>query len=687
MIEGTNNEEIESQKINSFKHKLYTINLKLKQNKILLIFTKDNFNNIIYKKNVTFENLNFGHTNYFYPFNNDINKLYHYLVRVFHSNSYYIKENNNDEGQTFITLVLHYLIKNKDKEFEIKILDKDSYKREEDEKIQLINNKSNESNKNYISEIQVNSIRKKNDIYYSEEKNMILEKDSNDEENDCDNDKNNYSLDNNEINNASEDDGSEIKININCGPAPLIFPSEISTKDNTFSYQIKNKNFNINIYKRNYKEGKYQEIIFEIIDSKDNTYCAYINFGDFLNLNKRYYELFDYSIDDIFDDFLIIFNNNNFGLKILTNKIELSYSINNISSNSKSNLFYNLYIFLILKTKERTEEELNIKIEHYYNQIYTYIKEKENEKKKNCQLNKTSKSLIKSKKLNNDNISNGEKIRIKKSQKHEIEEYSIKNDNVNGNESKQAEVFKFLKKHKKLSQLKNKINNKNIKNNSLPKYCCYILKTNIKGKNKKQIKNFFEKKAKEEDNNICESEDKKKENNKLPNNDIIKVKSVEEIIRHNIILNKESKNEVEQKTNNDILNKDIKEELKEKKEEIKEIKVEIELTKDEIKEEVKETKEKFKEIKEKFTETKDENNKYDLSLNEEIDKDSINNNNEINDLKKNLCNNPNKKDKKEIIPIKNENIIIRRKNYLHHKRKDDIKCFTLEKYFKPINKK
>ena len=247
--------------------------------------------------------------------------------------------------------------------------------------------------------------------------------------------------------------------------------------------------------------------------------------------------------------------------------------------------------------------------------------------------------MNKNKKHNNDNISNRKKTRTKIRKKEKNEDKNI--NNSNRNEFVKSKEMRGLKKRKTKQQFIDNINNKRINSKNSPRYN-YRWKKYISKKYKRKEKNIDESKYKRNEKNLDKEKDNKKQKKEEQNNNIINVKSLEKIIKNNIILNKESNNPNNIQFNNHI-------NIKEEKEDLKEV--------------------------------KDEYNKYSLSLNEEIEKDKIDNKNEINDLKNNLCNSPLNNDNKM---IENKMAI---KTFLNHKRKNNIKCFTLERYFKPVNKK
>jgi hypothetical protein len=239
--------------------KKYNIYLKKnKYNNALTISFSYNNQNVTHKHKFTdFASID----HYFNKFKGNIPLLCKYLETIFISNLFSINNNNNDDN---VTITLFCLLEN--------------------------NNK-------FI--------------------NLILPKIST-------KNKNNY---NNNINKNDEFIGDNSD-KINLGDAPPSCMADIFIRPNYFYFKTKNKLHEYNIYldKNEYKEKNYKEIIFKIIEKErdnENTkeYYAYLNLVDFFYLSESYFSLFDYSIEDIYNDLLIIFSNWNY--KIEKNKDKL----------------------------------------------------------------------------------------------------------------------------------------------------------------------------------------------------------------------------------------------------------------------------------------------------------------------------------------------------------------------------
>ena len=76
----------------------------------------------------------------------------------------------------------------------------------------------------------------------------------------------------------------------------------------------------------------YKEIEIKFTNSKENkVYYKYLNFQDFLDLSAPYYQLFNNSIEDIFDDlYTIIIKNNNYYFEEHNQSIRFFYPVFNI---------------------------------------------------------------------------------------------------------------------------------------------------------------------------------------------------------------------------------------------------------------------------------------------------------------------------------------------------------------------
>ena len=178
--------------------------------------------------------------------------------------------------------------------------------------------------------------------------------------------------------------------NRNLGPAPIVGDKNniiINPNDkNKFFYyktKIKKIEYYIYLYKNEYIQKNYKEIVFKIIEknelndigivNEDVEYYAYLNLVNFFNLSEFYFSLFNYSIDDIYEDILIILENHNYKIEKKDNKLKINIKIFSLSP--RNNVCYSdIYILALKYEKEREEREINNKIELYFNEIKNYIK-------------------------------------------------------------------------------------------------------------------------------------------------------------------------------------------------------------------------------------------------------------------------------------------------------------------------
>ena len=207
-----------------------------------------------------------------------------------------------------------------------------------------------------------------------------------------------------------------------------------SSKKNTFPdpyifYYINSnyKKYTLQMSKNEYpiKDSVYKEIIFNLIDEGDKRkaqYSCYLDIFDFLSLSEPYYKLFNYSIEDIYEDFAIIFSNNNYHIEINENKkncIKLYYAIFNLISFDYKYPYY--FNYIELKNEKREDEQLLLKIDKFFTKLelikledkeklkeviennFDKINDKSSEKKKDIKeniINKNNKECEFDKKIN-----------------------------------------------------------------------------------------------------------------------------------------------------------------------------------------------------------------------------------------------------------------------------------------------
>ena len=243
------------------------------------------------------------------------------------------------------------------------------------------------------------------------------------------------------------------KSNLGCAPPSNACKNIITP--NFFYYKTKIKNLEYYIYlsKNEYKDKNYEEIYIQIFENEKDSnigYYIYLNLVDFFSLSESYYSLFDYSIDDIYDDLIIILSNWNY--RIEKHKENLKLVIKVYSMNLKINYYKDIYF--LLSPINRTDTEMNIKINSYFYDIRKYVNkfgDNINDKKIHKLIYNPNK-----KKLNSLNI-NKEKEKEKDKDKE-------KNENNDNNQIIDNErLCKRIKRKKLINDENNNFNNHNNK--------------------------------------------------------------------------------------------------------------------------------------------------------------------------------------------------------------------------------
>ena len=118
---------------------------------------------------------------------------------------------------------------------------------------------------------------------------------------------------------------------------------------------------------------------------------------DIFSASIPYYDLFDFSIDDVYDDLNIIFFHKNYRVEPCKACLKLFFNVFSIGGQSPYT-----EIFIRALNRERTDKELFIKMERYFSE---YKKVNNN---KDC-VNNNNKNR-KEKKINNENKKENKKI-------------------------------------------------------------------------------------------------------------------------------------------------------------------------------------------------------------------------------------------------------------------------------------
>ena len=248
--------------------KLYNVFLSLSFSKKIITFSishKDLNNKIIlYEKSFSFTDISTENEDFFIPFKNDIVNLFKFIERLFMTKLVSIK-NNYNHSMDYILLLFYIAKENKEFQIQFQIPKK------------CINNikiSSSKYEENNIKNIYISNFKKRQ--------------------------------------------------NFDCAPVPFLTgvtpkpeggnKNKVIIGDNNLFYFTKKKyNFCINIYKYEIKSKHYKELVLKVSEKdeekKENIeYCSYLNLMDFISIAKSYYTLFNYNIDDIYDDFLAIFH-------------------------------------------------------------------------------------------------------------------------------------------------------------------------------------------------------------------------------------------------------------------------------------------------------------------------------------------------------------------------------------------
>ena len=502
----------------------FIIEICKNNNKIIITIADKNTKNVRNQKSFSFEEIEKYDSTFFLPFNRSIDILFKFLTRLLLAQLIYVEICKERKDIIFINLIC---LKNN----EIRSIKID---------IPSINF---ENNFNNIRNDKIN-------------KEKVIEK---------------YSYNNN--NNIIED-------NFNVASAPVVSSIKKNiNKYNIHSNEMKfNKKYNIELSKKENQNGgkTYKEIKFEISSISDNNirFYNYLNhleiFNDKVKEAIPYYSLFNDSIDDVFDDLNITIKNGNYRFDVSNKSIKLFFQIINFGNGGNKEPYK--FIFVRAYKGERTEEQLNAKMEEYFSEL--------NDKKEN--QNQKSEIHVDKK------IDGANKIKEKDS--------NIKADNKNKMDS-QTFLTEFLKLkntniEKQNNNLENHSNNLKNHNNNLESHNLKgsffnisandenWLKNDSKNKNEKKFKKIKAKgKSTNNNNNENNSINCNKNNNNNHNNNKSKDIRISNDKINNfyhdsktLLGNKRTKDlkldNFMQKSNNNIIEKNHKEKAKNDNEKI-----------------------------------------------------------------------------------------------------------------------
>ena len=312
---------------------------------------------------------------------------------------------------------------------------------------------------------------------------------------------------------------------------------------NKKSNQIYKIELNENEHK--YENSKtYKEIEIKFINTKENkVYYKYLNFQEIFDLSP-YYQLFNCSIEDVFDDLNIIIYHNNYYFEENNQSIKFFFQVFNVRKNR-----IEPYIFIFIKAleRERTDSELQLKMKLYFQNelsMWQYSEKIENINEQNEKKVIDDNKKIKNQKKNNSQMLFLENFLNKKNQNLNSSNKENKNNSEIKNKNKeQGDITESNKNIIEKNKFENKqiiINEANIKNDSKNFFICNLIEKgkeidkndsffmNQKRRTDLTIDNFFIKGKKNEDNKDFNFI--KFENNKINKNNNDNKKNMNNII-------------------------------------------------------------------------------------------------------------------------------------------------------------
>ena len=514
------------EKENSFqipykKNYIIEINKDSNNTKLIITIALNNTNNITHIKSFSFEDIQNIDYEFFIPFQKNILILYKYIIRLLRANLFGIEANNGKKENILLCL---YCLKN---------------------------------NKLRNIKINIPSIK-------CSQENGIINNENNNIEN-----INNFIFVNN--NDSEEDNINKDEDNNNKGDAPA---AKIKKKKNKIEYNIKiNKILNIFKNTKEYKEIEItiEKIIINGINEEKNItfYYDYLDSQDIFDASIPYYNLFDFSIDDVYDDLNIIFYHKNYRCEIGKDFIKLFFKVFNFGEGNPY-----IEIFIQALNRKRTNDELLMKMNTFFDEFKKVntdksikIKNKnKNEKDINNKIQKDSKIKINKEnysqnflksflKLNN-NIKTKENKKIinisnKKDNNNPIknEITSIKNNDNSLHINNNQKNIKYENISSDINQNNQNIFNNYKKEDNSTKIITYLNYINHKRYNDPTLENFF---YKEGNNEFEKAKYNKKENNdiNLDENNSLKLEENENEEKNVKNISKKNNMKKETKSNN-----------------------------------------------------------------------------------------------------------------------------------------
>ena len=307
-----NDKNLEELKPFQIKCKNYLIQIEKdpKKEKLIIYICLNSINNITHKKSFSFEDIENIDPTFFFPFKDNFILLYKYLIRLLKANLFNLEINK--ENKEIMSIQLFCQRKNKLRAVKIDI-----------PSINFKEKDSRNNKINYFDKINENMIHFNSDTETEE------------------------------INKSKDE-----KYNIGDAPAP-----KSNKKKNKAQYEIE-------IYKLTslYEEKKeYKEIQINIREKTTNLnnkepicYYAYLDSHEIFGQSIPYYNLFNFSIDDVYDDLKIIIYHQNYRFERGKNNIKLFFKVFNGQNEPYSE------IFILALNKARTEQELLIEMKNYF---------------------------------------------------------------------------------------------------------------------------------------------------------------------------------------------------------------------------------------------------------------------------------------------------------------------------------
>jgi len=332
---------------------------------------------------------------------------------------------------------------------------------------------------------------------------------------------------------------------------------------NKKSNQIYKIELNENEHK--YENSKtYKEIEIKFINTKENkVYYKYLNFQEIFDLSP-YYQLFNCSIEDVFDDLNIIIYHNNYYFEENNQSIKFFFQVFNVR---KNRIEPYIFIFIRALENERTDSELQLKMKLFFQNelsMWQYSEKIENINEQNEKKVIDDNKKIKNQKKNNSQMLFLENFLNKKNQNLNSSNKENKNNSEIKNKNKeQGDINESNKNIIEKNKFENKqiiINEANIKNDSKNFFICNLIE---KGNKIDKNDSFFMNQKRRTDLTIDNFFIKGKKNEENKDFNFIKIENNN--INKNINDNKKNMNNIIEKSSNNFIEIEEKKENKENK--------------------------------------------------------------------------------------------------------------------------